>query len=153
MSPETVVERVQENTAQAVAGEVTDTILATSGGIAAEVTEVSQQLSEHAEASEGRHEEILEGQSWLENQFQSIQSSQTAQQALLQSLTTQLAALTTMLQTLSQSLSMASDPSTPAIPETVVIAEVQPEAAPQPEPVAVADHPAVQTRRAKRRLI
>jgi hypothetical protein len=102
MEPEGVIIDVQKDAAETVATEVSTTVALTAGAVASEVVEVSDQLAEHAEASEERHEEILEGQEWLENQFQ-IQRSQlelfqTATTTMLNSLTTQLLAAITLLQ-------------------------------------------------------
>lgn len=68
MDAEAVVEEVQRDAAAEVAA-----VAATGDAvIAAEVAEVAEDLAEHAELSEERHEEILEGNSWLSGRLNDV---------------------------------------------------------------------------------
>jgi hypothetical protein len=148
MSPESVVTEVQTDAARTAVSDVESAILAGDSVIVSEIAAVDQHLAEHAEVSEERHEEILEGQAWLENQFQSVQSTLTALQttltAMLTTLTGQNQACLSILETLNQNLSTVSSPSTPPPPEAVVV---------EPPESAVVDHQAALMPRVKRRLI
>src|SRR5215831_18903524 len=83
MEPEEVVAVVQENAASEAAGEAAAAAAAGDAVISGQVAEVSDDLADHAEVSEERHEEILEGEAWLRSQLETIAAQQSAMQAQL----------------------------------------------------------------------
>lgn len=124
----TIVESIQVDAATDAAAQVASVAVVGDSIIAAEVAQVEADLEAHAEASEERHVEILEGQQWLENQFQLLSSMITAQQAQLTAMQAQQTALqTTVTELLNLNLSSALNPSNPQAseptPEAVVIVE------------------------------
>jgi hypothetical protein len=153
MEPETVIAEVQADAAIDAVSGVTAQVAEGTVIVASEVDAVSAQLAEHSEVSEERHEEILEGQSWLENQFQSqtviLTSIQSALLSAQTSAAAQSQALLSMLEAMSLKLSTDSSPLNPTLePEAVVI--VEPELVPESEG---AENPAPKTSTKRRRLI
>ena len=150
MDGETVIESVQTDAAQQVASEVSAQVAVGDSVIASEVAVVSAQVAEHAQVSEERHEEILEGQSeWhvlsaeLLNQMQAIR---TEQQEIRNSLLAMRETLLTILEHQSNNpnpsaVSPSSNPPTSEPePETPIVEN--------PESV-VADLPVPETPRRK----
>jgi hypothetical protein len=69
MDPESVVENIQDSAAHEAALEVAADVNANTAAVGAEVAAVGEVLEDHAELSEERHEEILEGELWIRNQL------------------------------------------------------------------------------------
>lgn len=135
MDAETVVEAVQVDAAATAAATVANTT-------AGEVEAVGAVLEEHAELSEERHEEILEGESWIRNQLvllltnsQTILSTIAAMQI---SVTTELAsnraAIESMASRSQTRVEAEPIPEVQPLAAVVVVPEVP--ATPEPEPPA-----------------
>lgn len=97
MDGEEVIEQVQESAAVEVAQAAQAAVIDGAAVVLGAVQEVGDEVIDAAQVSEERHEEILEGQEWLENQFQQLTATQATFQAtlatILQSMATQAAAL------------------------------------------------------------
>jgi hypothetical protein len=71
MDAETVVEAVQQN----AAAEVAQVAAAGDAVIEAQVGAVADALADHAEVSEERHDEILEGEEWLRTEVTNLKTA------------------------------------------------------------------------------
>lgn len=132
MDAEAVVESVQRD----AASEVAATAAAGDAAIAAEVAGVADELAEHAELSEERHDEILEGNAWLSGRLNDVVTrldglstsmgtlvtSQQLTQSQLQQLQTKVDQMS-QPQNQSPQSSTDSTPSTPPPVEAVVVVE------------------------------
>ena len=85
MDPETVIEQIQEN----AVSEVQQAVAANDAIIVENVSEVSEALEEHAEASEARHEEILEDLQWQESLLENLTTLYQTQLSAIQSAITE----------------------------------------------------------------
>lgn len=141
--PEQVVEAIQAD----AAGQVAEAALAGDSVIAAEVAQVGDDLADHAELSEERHEEILEAGSWVGQRvndvLQSLQSLSTSMAALQAQLSSQAQGTAANLQLLQTMLENRLPPlqvSTPSTPvessETIVVVEPEGNLEDQKEPEA-----------------
>src|ERR1035437_82964 len=153
MEPEAIIEEVQEDAAAEVAADVIQTVAVENAIVTSEVASVSDALAVHAEVSEERHEEILEGQAWLENQFPLLSLANQALQATLLSLQTTVTTQLSMIQeTLTRNSSTDSIPSIPPmespILEEAAIVVVEPESA-----VVESQEASTKTVQRRRRLI
>lgn len=124
MTPETVVEHVQETAAIEAAVIVAD-------GVRNDVLAVEGQLEQIAEQNEETHQQISEGETWHAEELQSLETHLTSQLAevktTLASVLMSIAELATALANLK--LSLDSRPTTPATPAP----------APTPEAVEIVD--------------
>ena len=123
MADEPVAEAIRESTAVEVEASVTGDAV-----IAAEVAAVGDELADHAEVSEERHEEILEGEGWLRSEVDRLNTSMGTLQA---SITSSQQAILTTLQSLQTVLMQGtlnnlkpSEATTPSPPETLNPEEV-----------------------------
>jgi hypothetical protein len=135
---------------------VTETVIASSDGVHqhlstvdADVQNVEQCLEEHAEQSEIRHEEILEGQAWHEKQFQLLSNQLQAQATQATTLQSLLASIQATLTELNLKLSTGSNHSTPSTQENVTEPTTE---IVNPESVAV-EKPVPPTKEKRRRVI
>ena len=138
MEAERVIEAAQQDAAQEAASHVAAEVAGEAAVISGQVAAVEEELIDHAEASEERHEEILEGQAWQQQQFANLTNNltnhQTQTAALLAAMQTQLSSLgqlvTEALSQRSQSNSASPD-SMSSSPESqpVVAVVVEPESA------------------------
>lgn len=118
MDPETVVENLQTSASQEAVAAVTPAVSAVAG----EVAQVGEILEEHAELSEERHEEILEGEAWTRNQLELLltnsQTQLTVMNAIQSAVTGEFQALRTLIE------SMGSRPQLPSVaPEPIPVVE------------------------------
>lgn len=126
MDPETVVEAVQADAATEAANRVAGVAVEAAAVVAAEVADVGEVLEQHAELSEERHEEILEGDLWIRNQLEQLsQNLQTLQMTVITMQAAILAALTVQ--------STVTPQSTPPEPEIIAVVEPEESADVQPE--------------------
>ena len=154
--PAAVVEEIQRDAAEVVA----DQTVAGDVVIAAEVAAVGDELADHAEVSEERHEEILGGEQWLGLKVDQIQTSFSAGMDRLvtsmESIRSQLQSQSDLMSNLILQSSMQNQKplpdSTPLTPETPVETTI---VVVEPESAAEADQkePKTEPRRRKRRLI
>jgi hypothetical protein len=129
-------ERVVEEIREGAAAEVAQVAVAGDAVIAQEVAQVGDDLADHAELSEERHEEILEAGSWVGQRvndvLQNLQTLNTSMGALQAQLSNSQQATVTnlqLLQTILESrlpLSPGSTPSIPPVSNETVIAVVEP---------------------------
>ncbi len=158
MEADSVVEAIQVDAAQAAADRVAISVEADAAAIAGEVAQVGDELADHAEASEERHTEILDGQEWQRTQFQQLQTNLTSLQsqltALLSAQQSQLTALQNQLTT-NQQNQQSSQPlpdSTSLNPVPEVVAVVEP-SADAGGPERTRSNQSTSTPKRKRRLI
>lgn len=123
-----VVAEVRADGAAIVAEQAVAATAAETAIVVEAVAQVDEALADHAEASEERHVEILEGEEWLRNQIGVFTGAQAAQTALLMSLQAQLTAGLELIQSRLQSLneSQGLPPSTPTTPQSLPVVEPEP---------------------------
>jgi len=70
MDGETVIENIQVDAGAEGGLAVAGVTVAAVGAVAEQVAQVGDELTDHAELSEERHEEILQGEAWTRNQLE-----------------------------------------------------------------------------------
>jgi hypothetical protein len=158
MEADSVVEAIQVDAAQEAAQRVAGEVAIDSAVIASEVAQVGDELADHAEASEERHTEILDGQEWQRQQFNQLQANLTSLQsqltALLSAQQSQLTALQNQLTTNQQN--QQNNPPSPdstslsPVPEVVAVVEPSADAG---GPERTQSNPSTSAPKRKRRLI
>lgn len=136
MSPESTVEAIQEQAAQTATSEIAVQIAAPVVAVETAVSHVSEQVAEHAAISEERHDEILEGNAWLENRTAQLGSQLTeVRESLLQLREAQATVQSTLNRLLEMEVTesaMLSRVSNPTIQEAPPVQTVEPEQAEAP---------------------